>query len=146
MSEDKYENEGDISEWNPAIWKMRRLGQLNDRLHEYRLNPKIINIQYQDYNYQLWIKDLKNLYLEIYPKLTSNEKTKIENIKNAIEEALVKFPVHKLIKKINGMEIYWDDAAWQVYLRYIEIFEKLLLGAADIHGLDSPTKGESSLF
>lgn len=140
------EKEGDVSEWNPAMWKMRRLGDLGNRLHVYRLNPQGFSSEYQEYNYNLWVRDLKNWYLELYSRLGTDEVKAIEEIKKAIEVAFTHYPVQIQIKVGNTKRIYWDDKIWQIYLHYIEIFEKLLCEAAEKHGLDSPTKSESSMF
>lgn len=125
------------------MWKMRRLGELNERVHGYRLNPKGFDMRYQDYNINLWIRDLKNLYFEIYPKLSTKERNDIEKIKSAIETALSNYPVMETNK---NRKVIWNESICKVYVKYLEILEKLLLLGADVHGLDSPTKGESSMF
>lgn len=133
--------EGEVSEFNPAFLKMKRFGQLHDRLHSYRLNPKGIDPIYQEFGFILWIRDLKNFYLEIYPKISKEERDEIEKIKNAIEQAMIDFPV---INK--GKHLTWNNEIWNIFIKWIERYEKLLFCSAEKHGYDSPTKGEESLF
>lgn len=136
------DEDGEVSEFNPAFLKMKRFGQLHDRLHSYRLNPKGKDPYFQEFGFILWIRDLKNFYLEIYPKITETERKEIEKTKNAIEQAMIDFP----IVDVNRKKIIWHEELWTIFIRWIEKYEKLLFCAAERHGYDSPTKGEQSLF
>lgn len=139
------EEEINISKFNPALFKMRRLHEINSLINFCKLNPLAFNSDYNEYNYILWIKGITNLFHE-NSKLTDDEKKKVEEIKTAIEQCLNKHPIVQIINNREKKETKIDMELWNIFKKHIEIYENKVKEYADKHGLDTPNEDEQSLF
>jgi hypothetical protein len=136
-----------VSKFNPAQLKMFRLHDYNKLINYCKINPKIINLEYAEYNYMIWLRTINVLYGEIRPLMKEKEIKEIESIKDAIETNMLKFPVLRIRKTSTGKTTTdFKDEVWNIYKSWFELYENKVKEYADIHGLDTPQKDEAQYF
>ena len=128
-----------ISEFNELQFKMIRIHKLQDQINELWINPLAPNLAFGDYNYQLIISILENLYSEVHAKCKEEEQIKINKSFEDIEKLIEDSPIfesgnHPLSKKLVLSIDNWKEIRKEI--KALLLYIKVLL---DNHGF-SPDK------
>lgn len=142
-------DEGRISDYNSASYKMFRLHELFKEINSINNDLSAFNLEFNIFNYELKFRLLESLYQEVESKLRSEEKYEGEGLRVCIQELLKKYPVHteirnniypyKTIKKVNHVNL-------NIIRNWLFKFESLVRQLIDSHGMDTRYDDESSLF
>lgn|SRR3990167_4385256 len=132
------------SKFNPASYKMERIGKINEVLVNIKLAPFDYNEQTHDYNYKAWLTCLICLAIEGDAKFSPTEKEDIAAYQKAIEH----FVEHNQVvseSPVNN-DIVINKQRWNILRNHLLEFEKMVKLALDKHGLDTPNKRAAGLF
>ena len=123
------------SKFNPAAYKMSRIHNYSGLIDDAKMNPSLWNPQFNCLNLVVWFKATCVIYSEVFIKFNGDEVKKCEMQRLAIEKLLDKYnPLIRNNKK--GMTL--DKPVLDIFVKYIDRYEKLVRGFQDIHGLDTP--------
>lgn len=138
--------DGQMSEWNEAMFKMMRLHRIQTEINVVKMNPLS---KYEDgqYNYVVWFNLLKNLYDEGKAKYKVKELEEVDKIKETIELLMERCPAHVIRYGVG----YGSSRArsiinldnWKVIKGMLELFETKIKLYNDLHGLS--TKNSESM-
>ena len=135
------EKEGAVSEWNEAMFKMRRLDLIQQEINVCKMNPLTRHPVTNEWNYVMWFNAVNNLYGEGESKYKPDEKVTIKKLKDLIETRLDLFPPHQLIniRNISGnvQQHSVNKENWKVLKRLIEMMESEVKLCNDKHGLST---------
>jgi len=139
--------EGNVSEWNEALYKMKRLHEIQEEINKVSINPLVKHYLHPMYNYQVWFQLIGKLYGEGHAKYKDPEREEIDRYKNTIEMLMEYFPVHKNIS-VSGWDGHSKKAKfnkenWEKIKKLMEIMELKVKFYNDIHGLS--TKNAESM-
>lgn len=126
---------GEISKFNPAQHKMNRINNISEIINECKLNLEAWNYQFNDWNFNIYLKSLNILYKEVKPKFSDNEKKHCELIKDSIEMAMIEFPISQ---RSRNKWTRIDEFRLSIFKKHIEIYEDVIRSYQDAHGLDTP--------
>ena len=134
------ESEGASSKYNEAFLKMHRFHDLQKLSALARINPLAINPIYNIYNYQIILSSNDSLLLEVWGKLTDDEKNNILGLKNAIESIIKKYPIHENKKNfaLNKNELRINNSNWNVLSRALFDYETKIRELISRTKYDSP--------
>lgn len=135
--------DGQVSEWNEALFKMMRLHRIQTEINVVKMNP-LSTYEDGQYNYVVWFNLLKNLYDEGKAKYKTKELEEVDSIKETIEKLMEKCPAH-IIKygvsygasKARSI-INMDN--WKAIKGLLELFETKIKLFNDQHGLSTANK------
>jgi len=108
----KSEDKSLISEAN---LKIQRMSNLQEGINALSVHPRDYDPDFKEYNYSGIFRALTQLFVEIYPKLTTPEKQEFINLKNKIQNHLKnnppykEFPGHFGKKTISFYKIPWEN-------------------------------------
>ena len=139
-------DEGEISKFNEAFLKMKRLDKIQDGINTLRLSPLQFNMEQRVYNYQLVLSLLTSLYMEVIGKLSPPEKEKAMELKKDIEENLNKKPPFQLRSHYDKKTTIFVEDAWRELEKKINDFEEFLRIMMDKHGLGTPSEEQEGGF
>jgi hypothetical protein len=128
------------SKFNEAQFQMIRGHEIQANLNLCKLNLVGWNNEFNDYNYKIVFLLLTNLYSESSPKFTDTEKKQCEDLKNKIEYAMMKFPIHKTRRNLEERKTYTDGVAYKIIKDLLFEYEIMIRKHRDKHGLSSPNK------
>ena len=135
--------DGNVSEWNEAVFKMMRLHKIQTELNIVKMNP-LAKYENGQYNYLMWFNFLCSLYFEGKAKYKAKEIEEIDSIKKVIEDMLLKRPVH--IAKINisyggtkQVDVLRNEN-WNQIKKLLELLETQVKFYNDTHGLSTSNK------
>lgn len=137
---DNLDDVGGDSQFNEAFLKMRRLNTIQESLNKLRLNLLAMNPNYQDYNYNLFFKELCSLQMEIVGKLSKNEVTSIEEQRKDLRMMIRDNPPWKIMMHYDNRRIVMDHKNWAELEDKLENYEMELKILMDRHGLGTPNK------
>lgn len=134
-------SDGEISMWNEAMFKMRRLDQEQMIINSARHNPLGNDLMSGKFNYEVWFSSLCNLYAEGRPKYKGIEREEMDSLKKAIQMLISKFHPFKTKKTIKMGKtthvMVLDDVKWKVLEGAIGKFEDEVRRLNDEHGLST---------
>lgn len=142
------ENDFVVSEWNEAMFKMKRLHEIQERINYWKRDKK--NRTDGKFHYEWWFEDCDGLYGEGKAKYNESEKRECERLKVIIEYKLRTNPPHSSIVvahfsgKKKGYVI--DEKDYNELVKLIQEFEDKCKLYNDKHGLSTKNKGSSGLF
>ena len=64
MKDWEFKEEGMVSEWNEAMYKMKRLHELQTEINKCKMNLLNKHIITQQWNYEIWFNCVKALFSE----------------------------------------------------------------------------------
>lgn len=133
------EDEGKVSDWNAAAYKMKRLDKEFSELQEININPKAFNEAYGLPNYEVRFKRLQNQNFEVDSKLSVDEKKEINNLRNKIQVCLNEFTIDKKLKskRKNGNKIKKDIIIYNILNELLNEYERMIRKLIDLHGMDT---------
>lgn len=134
--------------FHEGFLKPERLDKSQVRLNSVRINPLAFNIEFNCWNYQVWFSDLCSLLSEAQGKLSDDEQTDLERLRDLIDDALVYFPPHKTIRNdaLNTKITKIKYSNWQKIKTFLNLFEREIKMALDRHGLSNPDIEGEGLF
>jgi len=142
-------NDGKMSAFNSAGFKMQRLHKILDLLNDLDTNLTAYNEQFQEYNYKIKFHKCENLYQEVESKLTKLEKVDIEILRDYIKEFMDKYDVFRTIK----IKVYPFSSKRVINTSILRILRDLLSKyesecrrLVDAHGMDTSYNEEEGLF
>ena len=132
------EGDGKKSAWNSAQLKVKRIDDWMITIGNMRVNPLAWNMDWNCYNWNVWITGTNIVYSEIKHLLDTEEKKYAEELKKNFEMLLEKYPV--LIEKKkryseSKSEIDYDN--WKLIKKVLEKWQDLVLELHSEHGLDT---------
>lgn len=138
-------NDGEVSIWNEAMFKMKRLHELQSEINRVKMNLLAKHYLTGQWNYEVWFNSIVSLYSEGQAKYKEEEKKECDALKNIIEELLTALPVHK--RKVNidysGRNKHGNafmESNWKNIKKMIEMFESKVKLYNDKHGLSTANK------
>jgi len=144
----KYDDEGIVSEWNEAMFKMKRLHELQTEINRVKMNLLAKHPITRQWNYEVWFNSVLALYSEGQAKYKDEEIEEVDKYKNLIELLITTCSPHK--KKISssysGKNKYHDifsSENWVMLKKLIEALETKVKKYNDLHGLS--TKNRESM-
>jgi len=134
------EEEGSASKYNEAWLKMRRLHDLQSMINIAGLNPTAFNPELGIYNYQVKVNCCNALLLEVWGKLNEEERHNAVTMKEAIEEKMIKNPIHENKKDFskNKTITVLENKNWNVLKGWIFKYETLIKELLTKTKYDSP--------
>ena len=154
-------DEGEQSEFNPAMLKMKRFDKLQDSINAVNTNPLAFNDEVGLFNYELLFNLLNQLLQETRSKLgkkkkdlKKDEEDKSETMqgdrkRKLIEHLLKLRPIHVQTSHPNNpnkIHLEVNQEWWNIIRQELYEYESMIRGFLDKHGYDSPTKSEQDLF
>ena len=130
------------AKFNPALFKMQEIHKINDFMNECKLNLMAWNIEKADWNFNLWINSINNLFFSVSSKFSDEEVKECLKLKDAIEICKEKYPVKEMTRK----KIIDNNENFSILKKYAEKYEQKVKEYQDKHGMDVPEMDESSLF
>ena len=143
QQEEKIE-EGDKSKFNEAFLKMHRFHRCQERINMCRLNPLAMNEALGVWNFMAMISDCESLLMEVWGKLTSDERKEMIGMKENIEKFSEKYPVYDTnTNHTNGKtRLNMDMSVWNVLKKQIFKYECRVRELITRAGYDSPNYDE----
>jgi len=132
--------DGKVSDYNSAAFKMRRLDKIMTSLNEIDKNITSWNVLYMDYNYKIKFSLCENLYQEVESKLNDLEKTDIEAIRKALQYFIDNNPMWKIKKQMTypfKEKKILDEMAFRIIRRFLSEYESHCRQLVDKHGMDT---------
>jgi hypothetical protein len=137
-----------VSEWNEAMFKMKRLHEAQERINFWKRDKKAITDG--KFHYEWWFEDCDVLLGEGKAKYKVDEKKECERIKKIIQFKLDNTPPHSRIIVANSggrSEGYvLDEKRFKEVVELVQKFEDLAKEYNDKHGLSTKNQGSSGLF
>ena len=112
------------SKFNAGILQTKRLHDILVLLNFCKANPLAINMDYNDWNYNIWFKQIKTLHDEIDAWIVQKEREELLAYRKKISELMKKYPVHETIKKQFSKEQKVNEANWKLIEEGLEKFER----------------------
>lgn len=142
----KADSDGNVSEWNEAMFKMKRLHELQTEINRCKMNPLTKHFT-GTWNYLIWFRSIKALYSEGDAKYKTTEIKEIDDLTTTIETLLDISPPHSTRAKasyggVSKQEIF-NKENWDLLKNLIELMERKVKKANDVHGLS--TKNAESM-
>jgi len=137
--------DGEISEWNEAVFKMKRLHELQTEMNLVKMSPLKRHHAIGSWNYEIWFKTVVSLYFEGRAKYDTIQQKEVNEIKKIIEQFMVSFPVYKNVKKVsysceNKTNQKFNQENWLKLEKLIELLECKVKYYNDKHGLSTKNK------
>jgi len=134
--------EGKVSEWNEALFKMKRLHELQSEINVVKMNPLSKHYVTGRWNFDIWFNSVVALYYEGQAKYTEEEVKEIDNIKSIIESLLeTKNPYRRTASSTysgrNKYKHIFREENWKLLKKLIELLEKKVKILNDVHGLST---------
>jgi len=127
---------GDVSKFNPAMHKMNRIHLLCQTINDSKLNLEAWNMEWNDFNFNVYFKSLVILYQEVFSKFNETEREDCEKLRKPIEHFMNKYPIKEKLN--NGKYTPIDKERLRIFKKYIEDYEEKVKDYQDLHGLDTP--------
>lgn len=142
MGYDDHENsEGKVSLWNEGNLKNIRLHTAQVLINFSRMSPLNKSPDGVSYNYEVWIKNIENLYSEGLGKYSDGEIKEVERMIKIIKSHLKYKPVFKKVKEnsIGGSKhkLILNQDNWEEIEELAYLFEKTVKILHDLHGLST---------
>jgi len=128
-----------ISEFNELQFKMIRIHKLQDQINELWINPLSPNFSFGDYNYNLIIAILEDLYSEVHAKCSKEEQDKIKEDFENIEDTIEKNPPYVKGNHPTSKRASLDMPNWKELKRELKRINLYIRTLLDNHGY-SPDK------
>ena len=142
-------NDGEVSEWNEAVFKMKRLHELQTEINRVKMDLlSKHDLKNNLYNYEVWLSSIDALYSEGQAKYKPTEITELDNLKKLIEMYREVLPVHTYKVKDsyscnNKVRPSLIIHNWKALKNLIDLFESKVKYYNDKHGLS--TKNAESM-
>lgn len=142
------ENDFVVSEWNEAMFKMKRLHEAQERINFWKRDKK--GITDGKFHYVWWFEDCDVLFGEGKAKYKVEEKKECERIKKIIQYKIdrdcphSKIVVSRSSGKSEGFVV--DEMKYIKLIELIQNFEDSCKLYNDKHGLSTKNQGSSGLF
>jgi len=132
--------DGQVSEWNEAMFKMIRLHKLQTEINISFMNPFDKN-ETGEYNYKVAFNLLCRLYGEGKAKYKATEIVEVDTIKDILENLMYKFPVHcsRINSSYDGDKRIdtFNNGNWKLIKQFLDMFETKVKYYNDVHGLST---------
>ena len=133
--------DGEVSEWNEALFKMKRLHDLQTEINRCNMMPLSKHFLTGEWNYIILFRSICALYSEGNAKYKEKELTEVNGIKTTIEKHLKYCPPHKHKNKAsyggNQMQWIFNDDNWELLKLLLQDFEFRVRLYNDKHGLST---------
>jgi len=123
-----------ISEFNELQFKMIRIHKLQDQINELFVNPLSPNLAFGDYNYNLLVSIIRNLYAEVHSKCTDEEREEINNLLEDIDNLMEDEPPYQQSNHPTGRKAILDNDNWKKLRKKIHTLNLKVRGLLDAHG------------
>ena len=145
MVREEFNEEGLVSEWNEALFKMKRLHQVQTEINIAKMNPLGKNRAIGRWNFEIWFSLVCSLFEEGYSKYKQEEIEEIDNLKKTIEDLLeTKHPYEVVNSAKYGGKFVKNNKLikenWLLLKKIIEIMERKVKIYNDQHGLSTKNK------
>jgi len=141
------DEDGHISEWNEAMFKMKRLHELQTEINRCNMMPLSKHSLTGEWNYVILFRSICGLYSEGNSKYKRLELEEVNKIKNMISKALKHCPPHITRNKAgygaNQTQSVFSEENWEMLVKLLEEFEFKVRLYNDAHGLS--TKNAESM-
>jgi len=138
---------GSLSEFNEASFKMGRIGSIQENLNYARLQPLSFFPEFNCYGYLLSFNSAVSGLEEVFPHLKKEEKENGNKIREALEEFMEKYPIVTARRTINGKtKVFIDLVAFKVFKKELTVFEQTVRIFLKEHKMDTPTQEAQGLF
>jgi hypothetical protein len=127
---------GEISKFNPAQHKMNRINELSRIINEAKLSLDSWNLEFNDWNYNIYFDAVSALYDEVFVKFGDEERKECELLRKEIEECRIKFPVQERSRKGKWTRI--NHGRLRIFHQWMRKYEQKVRDGQDAHGLDTP--------
>jgi len=137
-------SDGEVSEWNEALLKMKRLHELQTEMNRSSITPLAKHPLNDEWNYLIWFRCLCSLFSEGNAKYKEVEVKEINKIKTVIESLLEVLPP---FERRGGVGNKTTDVVnkknWKMIKGLIEDMEFKVRLYNDKHGLS--TKNQENM-
>jgi hypothetical protein len=134
-------SDGEMSEWNEALLKMKRLHELQTEINRCSINPLLKHPLINEYNFIIWFRSLCALYSEGNAKYKKEEVEELNQMKSVIEDFMDSLPIVQNKKEANGkVKTVTNKKNWKLLKATIERFEYKVRLYNDKHGLSTKNK------
>jgi len=134
-------NDGEVSQWNEALFKMKRLHELQTEINRVKMNLLAKHPITGQWNYEIWFNSVLSLYSEGEAKYADKEKEEILNLKKIIEQLFKLKPVHsvKVQSSYTGTKKQYalNENNWEEIKKLVELLESKVKLYNDVHGLST---------
>jgi len=137
------DSDGEVSEWNEALFKMKRLHELQTEINKCNMMPLSKHFLNGEWNYIILFRCISALYSEGNAKYKALELEEVNKLKDVISQHLSICPPHKTKSKAgSGNQMQWtlDQDNWNILRKLLEEFEYKVRLYNDKHGLSTQNK------
>lgn len=136
---------GDVPEikeglFNQAGFQQIRLDSLLSLADRLAINPTSFNENFSNYNYEVIFRSLKQVFLNVFSKLTGDELKILNKLKKEIDALLEYKNPYDSIKRKEGVNLTLNKINWKILDEKLFEFRGELEKAMDNHGLGNPNK------
>jgi len=137
-------SDGEVSEWNEALLKMKRLHELQTEMNRSSINPLCKHPLNNEWNYLIWFKCTCALFSEGNAKFKKEEVLEVNKIKEVIETLLEVLPPYETRGGVgNKTTNVVNKKNWKMIKGLIEDMEFKVRFYNDKHGLS--TKNQENM-
>ena len=135
-------SDGEISKWNEALFKMKRLHELQTEINRVKMNLLARHLITRQWNYEVWFNSVVALYSEGEAKYAKEEKKEVLDLKDVIEKLFESCPAHKIKNSVSyGGHVKKESVLikenWDMIRKLVEILESKVKYYNDKHGLST---------
>lgn len=144
----KEEEEDSLSKFNEAIFQMRRLDTEQARINISNQSPLELNQETGMYNYELMFNSMVNQFIEISPKLKTDEILKGKLLRKQLQKQLRTYPPYTTQRNAltHEQEEHFIKQNWEDFKELLFNFTLFIRKMMDVHHITTPKQGESSWF
>jgi len=135
--------EGDISKFNEAALKMRRIDILQADLHNYRLHPLRYNLEYEKYHYEIVFSLCLSLEMELLGYMSEKEEEDVKDLREEIQDKIDNNPPFEDKQNLDVKNKVLNKDKWKELASPLLDYERALRRLIHIHKLGSPTETEA---
>lgn len=119
---------GKSAKFNAGILATMRINKILDLLNFSKYNPLAYNSDYNEWNFNLQIRSINNLYDEIECYMDKDERNSCVLISDKIDELILKYPIleSKKLSPTDQPKKIPNESHWRIIKKAIERYERLI--------------------
>ena len=110
------------SKFNAGILGTQRVNEILVLLNQCKMNPLAWNLEQSDWNYNLILRCIENLYGEVEGFLNDKETQKAIDINLKIKELMEEYPIKDNIKKPN----LYNQKSYEILMKAFGYYERII--------------------
>jgi len=118
-------DEGKSAKFNAGVLQTERINEILKTLNFCKINPMAFNSDYIDWNFNIQLRCIYSLYLEIDSYMKKEEGKKCIQIYEKIEELIEKYPLLEEKRQFNKpVEKIPNQTNWKILKKAFDNFER----------------------